>query len=300
MGPSPPAGPDTVAAAAARNYMHMRIVTLNIRYATTSPTAGEHVWSIRCPKLCAQLDFVTAGRDNAFVCLQEVLASQLADIQHRLGASWAHIGRGRDDGRSAGEHSPVFYRPDVWRCEAHETRWLSESPDTPSRGWDAALPRIVTIGRFAHRQTGSRLVVMSTHFDHLGVEARKNSARLLIQFAAESSRPAASDQQEPSAVLVGGDFNSTTQDGAYRIMIAPGSSMSDLADLVPLQRHYGNHLTYTSFGEPEEWPQRIDFLFVHEPRTAVVKTFGVLANSFDDQIRISDHRAVVSDLDIVV
>ncbi|KAK5995894.1 hypothetical protein PT974_04312 [Cladobotryum mycophilum] len=281
----------------ARDFMPLRVVSFNIRYAIGTPGISEYPWSVRGPKLCNQVNFITAGHENAFVCFQEVLYSQLNDIQSQLGDSWSHIGKGRDDGDKKGEFSPIFYRSDVWSCEHHETRWLSTTPEKPSRGWDAVLPRIVTMGKFIHKGTGTRVVVMSTHFDHIGVEARKNSAKLLIQFAKEWK---AGQSADASVVLIGGDFNSTPQDGAYKTMTAEGSTMADIGSVVPLSKHYGNHLTYTSFGEPTEWPQRIDFLFIQKPLTAVVKTFGVLANSFDDQIRVSDHRAVVSDMDIAV
>lgn len=137
---------------------------------------------------------------------------------------------------------------------------------------------------------------MSTHFDHLGVKAREHSAELLIKFADEWNQ---SGKFSPSVTLVGGDFNSTPEDRAYKTMVAPGSGMSDISSLVLADKHYGYHDTYTSFGEPMESPSRIDFLFIKEPRTAVVTTFGVLPNSFDDHIRISDHRPVVSDLEII-
>ncbi|KAK3177563.1 hypothetical protein K4F52_009659 [Lecanicillium sp. MT-2017a] len=279
--------------AAKRHQMPLRLISYNVRYATTWQVGGEQPWRIRGPKLCTQLDFITAGHENAFVCLQECLYSQIKDIGAQLGQSWAYIGRGRDKKETDGEFSPIFYRPDVWKCTHSETRWLSPTWDKPSRGWDAAMNRIVTIGEFTHRVTGTKVVVMSTHFDHIGVEARKNSAKLLIKFAKEWE-----SKNDLAAVLIGGDFNSTPDDGAYQLMVAEGSGMSDISDLVPAERRYGNHLTYTSFGEPNEWPQRIDFLFIQEPRTARVNTFGVLANSFDDNIRISDHRPVVADMDI--
>ncbi|KAH0595076.1 hypothetical protein MHUMG1_07376 [Metarhizium humberi] len=279
--------------------MPVRLVSFNIRYAANEDerSLAEQPWNVRCPKVCSQMRFITAGHESPFVCLQESLSSQLNDIQAELGEPWAHIGRGRGEGEADGEFSPVFYRSDAWACEVSETRWLSKTPEKPSRGWDAALNRIVTIGLFSHRANGTKVVVMSTHFDHIGVEARKNSAKLLIKFANEWSH---GKGVPPSVVLIGGDFNSETDDEAYRMMTAPGSGMSDISDLVPERRHYGNHLTYTSFGEPNEHPQRIDFLFIQEPRTAHVETFGVLANSFDDQIRFSDHRPIVSDLQIRV
>ncbi|QPG94082.1 hypothetical protein C2857_004534 [Epichloe festucae Fl1] len=280
--------------------MPLRLVSFNIRFATNKSerVLGEQPWEVRCPKVCAQLRFISAGHESPFLCLQESLYSQLNDMQAQLGKPWAHIGRGRGKGETDEEFSPIFYRSDTWACEHSETRWLSSTPERPSRGWDAALNRIVTIGLFSHRATDAKVVVMSTHFDHVGVEARKNSAKLLIKFADEWSRGRDRAQPPPSAVLVGGDFNSQPDDEAYKMMTAPGSGMSDVSDLVPESKHYGNRLTYTSFGEPSEHPQRIDFLFVQEPTTAKVETFGVLANSFDDQIRFSDHRPVVSDLHI--
>ncbi|KAG6003985.1 hypothetical protein E4U21_001525 [Claviceps maximensis] len=275
----------------------LRLISFNIRYAATKDrrVPGEQPWGVRCPKICTQLRFISAGHDSPFICLQESLYAQLNDIQSRLGSSWAHIGRGRDAGETDGEFSPIFYRSDTWACERSETKWLSKTPERPSRGWDAALNRIVTMGLFSHRITGARVVIMSTHLDHRGQEARRNSASLLIQFAGDWSRHPP-QLPPPSAVLLAGDFNSQPDDEAYKIMTAPGSGMADLSTLVPESTHYGNRLTYTSFGEPGESPQRIDFLFVKQPTTAEVETFGVLANSFDDQIRFSDHRPVVSDL----
>ena len=277
--------------------MPLRLISFNVRYATRRRASGEQPWTVRCPKLCTQLRFITTGHQSPFVCLQEALYSQINDIQAELGSSWAHIGRGRGEGETDGEFSPVFYRADVWKCTRSETRWLSPTPEKPSRGWDAALNRVVTMGEFSHRATNTRVVVMSTHFDHLGVVARNNSAKLLIKFAKEWS---SGKEAEPSVVLIGGDFNSTPDEEAYQLMTAPDSSMSDIADLVPESRKYGNHMTYTSFGEPNESPSRIDFLFIQKPHTAKIETFGVLANSFDDRIRLSDHRAVVADLDIKV
>ena len=279
--------------------MPLRVLTYNIRYATTSPSLGERPWEIRLPKLITQLNFVTAGHESPFICLQECLYSQIKDIQNGLGNGWSHIGRGRGTKETDGEFSPVFYRSSTWSCVRSETRWLSETPDVPSKGWDAVLNRIVTMGEFSHLVTGTRVIVMSTHFDHIGVRARKHSAELLIKFAKEWSSTGGAGP-EPSVVLIGGDFNSSPDEGAYKLMTAPGSGMSDISDLVPQSKHYGNNITYTSFGEAHEWPKRIDFLFIQEPHKARLNTFGVLANSFDDQIRISDHRPVVSDLDILI
>ncbi|KAH7242365.1 Endonuclease/exonuclease/phosphatase [Fusarium tricinctum] len=276
--------------------MPLRIMTFNVRYATTNYEPNERPWNERRPKLANQLAFITAGQESPFICLQECLFHQVNEIQEDLGSAWNHIGRGRGTKPEDGEFSPIFYRSDTWKNVRNEVRWLSKTPEKPSRGWDAVLNRIVTMGEFEHRVTGTRVVVFSTHFDHIGVKAREHSAELLVKFAREWGR---SGDKKASAVLIGGDFNSEPEDGAYKTITASGSGISDVSDIVPKHKHYGNETTYTGFGE--KWtPSRIDFLFIQEPRTAHVKTFGVLANGFDDAVRVSDHRPVVSDLDIVV
>lgn len=278
--------------------MLLRVVSQNVRYATKNPTPKEKLWSVRGPKLVNQLDFVTSGHESAFICLQEVLSSQLEDIQSFLGPSWAHVGLGRDDGKRGGEFSPIFYQVGRWRCGRHETLWLSKTPEKPSRGWDAALNRIVTVGEFVDTQTDTRAVVMSTHFDHQGVIAREESAKLLLRIAREWTEGASG--KPPTALLLAGDFNSTPEDNAYKTMVAPGSGMVDVSTKVPKEKRYGNHITYTSFDEPSETPKRIDFLFVKDPSPASVKTFGVLSNKFDDDVYLSDHRPVVADVEVPV
>lgn len=279
--------------------MPLRIITFNIRYATTSPTPDEELWEVRRPKLCTQIRFNTAGR-SAFISFQEALANQVDDIQEELGPSWSHIGVGRDDGKAAGEFSPVFYQADTWKCERSKTYWLSPTPEEPSTGWDAVLPRIVTMGQFEHRQNGARVVVLSTHFDHIGVKAREESAKLILKLAdswvGEFSR---SGKGKPP-VFLGGDFNSTPEDKAYQTMTAPGTGMTDISTLIPEERRYGNLLTYTSFNEPNEQPSRIDFLFVKDTADIKFLTYGVLANRFDDGVFLSDHRAVMADMEIPV
>ncbi|KAK4669517.1 uncharacterized protein QC763_203680 [Podospora pseudopauciseta] len=282
---------------ATRGPLPIRLITFNVRYATKTPVPGEEPWSIRCPKLCSQLKFITSGQDSPFICLQEVLYSQLTDIQDRLGNAWRHIGQGREDGKQAGEFSPIFFRVDHWECERQKTYWLSKTPDLPSKGWDAALERVVTVGLFRHKDTGARVVVMSTHFDHRGKVAREESAKLLLEISRTWTASASQGTQVPA--FLGGDFNSTPSDGAYKVLAAPGSGMTDISQLVQQDDRYGNRdITYTSFGEPDETPKRIDFLFVRGSQQFTSRNFGILPNRFDDMVYLSDHRAVVADMEL--
>ncbi|KAK4044865.1 Endonuclease/exonuclease/phosphatase [Parachaetomium inaequale] len=279
--------------------LHIRLVTFNIRYATKNPGLGEEPWPVRCPRLCAQLRFLASGHDSAFVCLQEVLHSQLTDVQARLGPSWSHIGQGRKDGKEAGEYSPIFFRVDHWECERSRTYWLSPTPEVPSKGWDAALERIVTMGAFRHRVTGAVVVVMSTHLDHKGEVAREESARLLLKLARTWPGDCAPAARPP--VFLGGDFNSTPTGRAYKVLTDPSSGMRDISHLVPDDAKHGNReMTFTSFGDSNEPPARIDFLFVSDAERLRFLTFGILPNMFDDHVYLSDHRPVIADIEVPV
>lgn len=271
----------------------LRLLSFNIRYANTNPVKGEEPWSTRLPHLATTLRFLTSQNPNSFICHQEVLSNQLQDLARELGPDWAHIGIGRDGG-DKGEFSPIFYRKEVWNCEECRTAWLSPTPEKPSRGWDAVLNRIVTMGLFSHRATGARVVVMSTHFDHVGVKARAESAKLILKFVDEWREK--KGQDKPLAVMLGGDFNSTPEDEGYKTMTAAKTGMLDTRDLIDTDRRYGNDLTFTGFGDEKH--KRIDFLFLKSDLGVDVTEYGVPSNRFDDGIYISDHRPVVADMEI--
>jgi endonuclease/exonuclease/phosphatase family metal-dependent hydrolase len=276
----------------------VRLITHNIRYATQYPFKGEEPWPTRCPLLCSALAF-NSNAPETFICLQEVLHSQLVDILGALNkaaggqtqASWSYIGVGRDDGKMAGEYSPIFFRPNIWRLKRWETRWLSETPMIPSKGFDASNVRIVTIGHFVHVKTGQKVLVLSTHLDDQGRQSRRESAKIILEAIRSTS-----SLDHFSTVLLGGDFNSPPDDEAYQIMTSPDSVMEDIGSEILRTKHYGNDMTFTSFGYVDNKPSRIDFIFCRKGDQVTYQTYAVLANRFDNGIYHSDHRACVADI----
>ena len=280
-----------------------RLISYNIRWAVPSPSPPEPAWAERLPKLRSQLNFETAGRPETLLCMQEVIASQLQDVREALGEeSWDSIGVGRDDGVDKGEFSPIFYRPDTWELESNTTYWLSETPkEIGSVGWDAALPRVVTVGQFKHRRSGLPFVYMCTHFDHVGVVAREESAKLLVKLAREYAESTAEEGEEPTPVFLGGDLNITPDNPAYLEMIAEGN-FDDVRDVIDKSRIHGHFGTFTGFDwNGEDELGRIDHIFRwRQVRDLDLLTYGVIENRFDDKLWISDHRAVVVDTHFVV
>lgn len=274
----------------------VRVITHNIRYATESPFKGEELWSIRCPRLCSELVFNSTSPET-FICLQEVLHSQLIEIHDALnegpGIGWSRLGVGRNDGEEAGEYSPIFYRPTVWELIHYETFWLSKTPDKPSFGWDAGSIRLVTLGIFRHQPTDEMVIIMSTHLDNSGSVSRQKSAELILEKINHYQSAYA-----PAALFLAGDFNSPPDDEAYKTMTSSTSTMADVRDLVPKEKRHGNELTFTSFGYVDNTPARIDFIFTTKEANVKYRTYAVLCNRYDDDVYLSDHRAVVADMEV--
>ncbi|KAK4693907.1 hypothetical protein P7C71_g3576, partial [Lecanoromycetidae sp. Uapishka_2] len=294
----------------------VRVLSHNIRYATQSPFKGEERWAIRRPYLCNELRFNTVHCAESFICLQEVLHEQLADILSDLNSkenAWEYVGVGRDDGHQAGEYSPILYRPAVWELKMQKTVWLSKTPDRPSKSWDAACTRILTIASFQHRMTQKNVVAMNTHLDHQGSKSRLEAAKIILKevrlFSDQESHP-----KSPS-VFLAGDFNSEPDQEAYKEMTSKRSPMVDMQKMVPESQRYGDLNSFSGFDSKTTRRTRIDFIFINkedvegadarEPaktsaeKSWVVDGYAVLPNRFEDGVYNSDHQAVIGDISII-
>ena len=297
----------------------LRILTHNIRYATTSPFPGEKLWVIRKPKLLSQLHYHTRHLAHSVIFLQEVLDRQRIDILDSLNSdsfrtapsekgSWEYVGVGRDDGVSAGEFSPILFRGDVWmKVEGSEsTVWLNEDGRVGGKGWDAASVRILTTvvlecDMGGNGKTKKRVLLMNTHLDDQGRKSREESARILL-----TECRARRERWDVDAVVLGGDLNSEAGGDAYTILAKyEESGVVDVRMLAAKngeEQVYGEENTFTGFdGKGDgEGVKRIDFLFLGmkegEDLDLSATAYAVLPNRFEDGVYLSDHRAVVADL----
>ena len=286
------------------NSIPIRLLTHNIRYNATSLFDGEAPWETRRPRLTRELRFNTESPPESFICMQEVLNNQLLDIltdlnQGNTTKEWTYIGVGRNDGKTQGEYSPLFYRPAIWDLTSFRTVWLSPTPNVPSGpSWDAGSIRILTIGTFIHKATKTNLVGMCTHLDDQGTISRNNSAKIIVDRINNYTGQANYTGKPVLPVFLGGDFNSEMDQEAYEIMSSKSSPVTDVENKVPASQKYGNVNTFTGFTNDTSDDSHIDFLWTG-PKSQnfwTIKTYGVLANKFDDQIYDSDHRAVISDV----
>ena len=217
------------------------MTTYNIRLNLASD--GANAWPHRKEAVAAVL------RNSDLFGLQEALPEQLADLDTLL-PDFARFGAGRDANRS-GEHTAIFFRRDRYELLGQDTFQLSPTPEVAgSKGWDAAYERIATWGKLRDRPSGKELYIFNTHLDHVGVVARRESAKLLLS---EIDRIAGR-----APVIILGDFNDIATGEPYRMITAAG--FSDSRD-VSRAKPRGPDSTWNAFRAIEPG-RRIDFVFV--------------------------------------
>ncbi len=272
--------PSVDAEAQAGTGTPLRVMTFNIRY--NNPGDSLDAWPHRSEGVASLIRF----HDPDVVGLQEAQRNQLDDLQ-RLLPGYAWFGVPRSDGGPRDEHTAILYRTDRLEPLARGTFWLSETPDVPaSKGWDAALPRNATWGRFRDRATGDTLVHLNTHFDHMGVRAREESSRLMSRWLAQNARG--------QRVIVTGDFNTTPDAPPFRTLVDPSAPFR-LTDAmgVSAEPHHGPTTTWNGFRAIEPG-RRIDFIFVGNG--VRVLEHGVLSETLEGGRFPSDHLPVLAEV----
>ncbi len=260
----------------------LRVMSFNIRF--DNPNDGPDAWPHR-------KDFVTdliRFHKVDLLGIQEGLFHQLEEMEQMMpGFAW--IGAGRDDGERAGEFSAIFYKTDRFELIEEDTFWLSDTPDEPgSIGWDAAITRVATWARFLDLENNRVFFVLNTHFDHVGQEARVESAGLIIEKVSELA--------DGDPVIVMGDLNVTEENEAYQIFSDSETRSSDLelfdGFYHSIHGHYGATSTWNAFREviPN---RRIDYIFTNA--SFQFREHGILADVRDGRFP-SDHLPVLAEI----
>ena len=267
----------TIAAAPpSRSCEPLRVMSYNIRLDLASD--GINQWSERREQLVGQIRLMRP----AILGLQEVVPGQKADLEAAL-PEYQFLGVPRDDGRSRGEYSNLAIDREAFRIGPSGTFWLSPTPEIPSKGWDAAYPRIATWAKLVRRSDGRRFLALNTHLDHQGQQARLEAARQILRFIA--ARRAAGE-----TIIVTGDLNA---EPASPPMLELTNRLRD-SRMISKTPAVGPEGTFNNFTLVPEQSPRIDYVLV-DPAVSVER-YAVLAWHGEGGRPASDHFAVVADL----
>ena len=171
----------------------IKVVSYNVRLINSKD--GPNEWKYRAAASPAMI------KDYApdIFGVQEALPEQLEYLKKAL-PKYGCIGVGREDGLRGGEHMSIFYNKRKVELLEWGTYWLSETPDMPSKGWDARCKRTATWARMRMKNSGKEFFYVNTHLDHRGKEAQQKGLDLIVK------RIAAMNPDGFPMVLTG-DFN---------------------------------------------------------------------------------------------
>lgn len=247
---------------------NIKVMSYNIRVDFGGD--GENNWEFRREFLGDQIAF----HDPDFIGTQEGKAHQLQFLDSVLvHHSW--FGISRDNSKTEGEFSAVFYNTEKFRLLSENTFWLSETPDVPSKAWDAAYPRICTYGLLEEKVSKRRFYVVNTHLDHVGETARSKGVSLILDRISRINK-------EQLPVMITGDFNSEPDTGAYRTMTSEYLDSRSVC----LKKPFTPQGTFNGFKKCEPVSALIDYIFVS--KHTKVLDYTVLTDSRDGRYP-SDH-----------
>ena len=262
------------ATSCAEKTSEIKVMSYNVRMNSSPASDGDNFWDFRKH---ASITMINEEQPTVFG-VQEATASQMEYLVENL-PDYGYIGVGREDGKSSGEHMSIFYRKDQVELLDGGTFWLSETPEEPTKGWDAACKRSCTWTKMRMKDTGKEFAYINTHLDHVGKVAQREGLALICKRFAEIvpvGMPA----------FLTADFNALTNDPIFEPLNA---EMLDARVEAP---ETDNRATYNGFkpGGEDNADLVIDHIFY---RGAEAHTFKVLRDKNYGAPFISDHYPVV-------
>ncbi len=252
----------------------LKVMTYNIRLDLASDSSNA--WPNRKELVSDVIRFY----EPAIFGVQEALPHQMQYLDSTL-PNFAFVGQGRDGGQQ-GEFSALFYNKNRFRVIEQATFWLSETPDTPGKGWDAAFPRVCTHALFLDKETQQNFWVFNLHLDHMGETARLESVKLVKQCISELN-------SAMLPVILMGDFNASPKSEVIEMV---SEFMKNTWDLSTFK--YGTVATFNGFRVNETPTQCIDYIFV-SPGAFTVEKHAVLNDRKEGRYP-SDHFPVYVEL----
>lgn len=254
------------------------VITYNIKYDDRS--VDENSWIMRKEGMVNLINSISPD----ILGIQEGLFHQVDYLDDNLD-NFRYVGVGRDDGYKKGEFCAIFFNKNKYRLINSSTFWLSENPNKVSIGWDAALERICTYAQLETINGKNKIWIFNTHFDHVGKEAREQSAKLLIRKIRKINT-----DREPTILM--GDFNALDDTKVIEIL---NKEFKDSME-ISAKGHIGPFGTFNNFSLKLEITKRIDYIFTYGMKILFHEHVN---KKLDNGNHISDHLPVVTKMKII-
>lgn len=251
----------------------IKVMSYNIRLG--SGEDGTNSWMYRCP---ATLEMLKDQTPDVFG-VQEALGYQV-NFLDEFADGYDYVGVGREDGKKEGEHMAIFWNKKTMKLLKWGTFWLSETPEKPSMGWDAACYRTATWALMKDKRTGKKFYFVNTHLDHVGKEARANGLALIVDRIAEINPDGL-----PMVLL--GDFNVKPDDPCLVGLDARMKSARKIAAKTD------SHHTYNGWGKATK-DSVIDYIYISG--FSACPEYQTVTKKYSNRTFISDHYPITARL----
>ncbi len=221
----------------------MDMMTFNLRF--ENDLDGVNGWKNR-----KELVLEIIERYGPFlVGTQEGTPGQLEYLQDNLTGYTMHAPERVWD--VTAQYPTIFYSDTRLRVADGGEFWLSKTPRSHrSKDWDSAFPRMLSYGLFEGLEDGKLFWAAVTHLDHIGVEARREQARIIGSWLMERDGP---------KILLG-DFNDSPSSLTHQILVNRETGLYDTWQELARQETR-EAMTFHGFqGEPQIY--RMDWVLV--------------------------------------
>ena len=242
----------------------LKVMSYNIRLGSAND--GTNSWGLRYP---ATAEMIEDQMPDIFG-VQEALASQIRFIEDNF-VNYKSVGVGREDGKKDGEHMSIFWNKKTVSLLKWGTFWLSETPEKPSMGWDAACKRTATWALMKCKKTGRKFYYVNTHLDHKGAEAQKNGLKLIVD-RIDDINP------EGYPMILTGDFNITPDNPNLVELDSKMQSVRKVAEKTD------NHDTFNGWGKGKGV---IDYIYASG--FSAYPEYQTVTKRYADRKFVSDH-----------
>ena len=242
----------------------LKVMSYNIRLGSAND--GTNSWALRYP---ATAEMIEDQMPDIFG-VQEALASQIRFIEDNF-VDYKSVGVGREDGKKDGEHMSIFWNKKTVSLLKWGTFWLSETPEKPSMGWDAACKRTATWALMKCKKTGKKFYYVNTHLDHKGTEAQKNGLKLIVD-RIDDINP------EGYPMILTGDFNITPDNPNLVELDSKMQSVRKVAEKTD------NHDTFNGWGKGKGV---IDYIYASG--FSAYPEYQTVTKRYADRKFVSDH-----------
>jgi endonuclease/exonuclease/phosphatase family metal-dependent hydrolase len=255
-----------------RDY-YLKVMSYNIRLGTAKD--GTNSWEYRYPATALMLK----DQMPDVFGVQEAFDFQVKFIEENF-KDYDCVGVGRDNGKSEGEHMSIFWNKKNVKMLKWGTFWLSETPEKPSKGWDAKCKRTATWALMKDKKTGKHFYYVNTHLDHRGSEARRQGLNLIVSRIDEIN-------QKGYPMVLTGDFNMKPDDAALTGLEQRMQSARKIAPKTD------NHATLNLWGKGKA-DMVIDYIYVSG--FSACPEYHTITEKYGTWKYVSDHYTIYAKL----